>query len=147
MLSWLMGKKAKDWDYYESIFEDYPNACIYVDEDGTIKVIKVSDIDEFWGIGTVILEWGKIPKLTPWFVKMEHYVAIPTAKEEVYKKLVRDLGLKGFASYEPEFGGGFAIYECKNCLEKQRKHFEIFRKENDLSPEQVIEEHLKVMKS
>ena len=59
MLSWLIGEKAKDWAFYRDVFEDYPNASVYVDENDVVKVIKVSDIGEYWGVGTVILEWGK----------------------------------------------------------------------------------------
>jgi hypothetical protein len=144
MLSWLIGEKARDWAFYRDVFEDYPNASVYVDENDVVKVTRVSDIGEYWGVGTVILEWGKRPKLTPKFVKMEHYVAIPTSIEEVYVALVRKGRMRGVASYEPDFGGGFAIYECERCEEKQMAHFEVFLAESSTPPDEVVKRHLRI---
>ncbi len=145
MFSWIIGDVARDWEYYESVFEDYPNASVYVDSQNRVEIVKVSDIGEYYGVGTVLLHWGREPRLRPWFVKMERYVAIPTCIEEVYKELVRKRGLYGIANYGPDFEGGFAVYECVNCKEKQRKHFEIFFAESEMDPKEVVRRHLELM--
>ena len=144
MLSWIIGDTAKDWDYYESLFEDYANASVYVDSEMRVEIVKVSDIGEYYGVGTVLLHWGRDPKLTPWYVKMEDYVAIPTSIEVVYRELVRKRGMYGIANYGPKFEGGFAVYQCRNCREKQRRHFEVFFRENALTPEEVVRLHLEI---
>ncbi len=146
MLSWLIGSPSPPWTDLDDIFEDYRNVAIYVDDQEIVQLVKVSDIDDFYSQFSVLIHPKYFKKYKVYYLKMEKYVAFPTTSENIIKFLVNLKGWRGIRYYyNDEFLGGWVLYDCERCREKQRTHLSF--KEEERSFSEVINFHLKIYNS
>jgi len=134
MINWLLGSKPPTWKELDEIFNDYYSAAVYVNKDGLINSVKVSDVDQFYSSASVLVQPKYLRFLRPIFIKFPNYVVIPTLSEKVYKNLVIKEKWRGFSEYvDGEFMGGWLLYSCthKECREKQYLHLQILEGEFD----------------
>ncbi|MCY0859311.1 MAG: hypothetical protein OWQ54_02650 [Sulfolobaceae archaeon] len=146
MMSLLLGSKPKSWEYLDDVFADYRNAGVYVNEEGVIEVVKVSDIDEFQEPTSVLLPPSYLEKLRPFYLKLARFVAFPTKRLEVAERLTQFWGWRAYEQFiDWKFVGAWVLYDCENCKSKQKEHLEI--NENGLSIEEIVRKHLEIYNS
>lgn len=146
MLSWLLGSPAPPWNYLKDMFEDYRNVGIYVNKNTTIEMIKVSDIDEFHAPTSVLVSGYYLLTLKPYYLKLKKFVAFPSTRIKVVEELVKRKGWRAMKYYYgDQFLVAWVIYDCEDCLEKQRLHLEI--NEEDYTDEELIKKHLEIYNS
>ncbi len=146
MMSLLLGSKPKSWEYLDDIFADYRNAGVYVNEEGVIEVVKVSDVDEFQEPTSVLLPPSYLEKLRPFYLKLARFVAFPTKRLEVAERLTQFWGWRAYEQFiDWKFVGAWVLYDCENCKDKQRRHLQI--NENGMSIEEIVRKHLEIYNS
>ncbi|MCI2415215.1 MAG: hypothetical protein MPF33_08270 [Candidatus Aramenus sp.] len=126
MISWLIGSKAESWYYLKELLQDYRNVGVYVNEEGEIELVKVSDLDDFFLPTGVLIHPRNLRYLKPFYLKLEKYVAFPLFDLRAIRKLVERKGWRAVEYYlGEEFQGGWVVYDCEGCEEKQRLHLEV----------------------
>ncbi len=142
MISWLIGSKAESWYYLEEMLQDYRNVGVYVNEEGEIEMVKVSDIDDFFLPTGVLIHPRNLKYLKPFYLKLEKYVAFPLFDLKAIRRLVERKGWRAVEYYQgEEFQGGWVVYDCDKCIEKQRLHIEAW------NSGQPLEAHLRIYES
>ncbi|AWR93554.1 hypothetical protein [Acidianus brierleyi] len=145
MISWLLGSQAPPWYYLRDIFSDYRNAGIYINNKNEIEIIKVSDLDDFFIPTSVLLHAKYLKELKPYYIKLEKYVAFPIFDINAIKILIQGKGWRSIEYYYCDnFIGGWVLYDCTNCEEKQMLHLQVSR---DLGTEDLVKAHLKIYNS
>lgn len=146
MMSLLLGTKPRSWQHVDDIFADYRNAGVYVNQEGLIEIVKVTDIDDFQEPTSVLLPPSYLEKLKPFYIKMARFVAFPTKHLDIAERLSQFRGWRAYEEFvDWKFVGAWVIYDCENCKEKQRRHLEV--KEDGLSIEEIIRKHLEIYNS
>ncbi|BFH72710.1 hypothetical protein SJAV_06540 [Sulfurisphaera javensis] len=146
MISWLIGSSPPPWHYLNDLFKDYRNVAVYLNVYGNIELVKVSDIDEFYAPTSVLISGYHLLTLKPYYIKLKKFIAFPSKRLKVIRSLISRQKWRAMEFYyKEEFLVGWIIYDCEDCIEKQRLHLEV--DEDHLTDEEIIERHLKIYNS
>ncbi|MCY0874485.1 hypothetical protein D1867_08310 [Acidianus infernus] len=144
MLSFLVGSPAPSWYDLKDIFEDYRSVAVYVDDKGNIEMIKVSSLDDCFLQTSVLVNPAYLKKLKPYYIKLPNFVAFPIFSLKILRKMIEMKYWRAIEYYSGnEFIGGWVLYDCKNCEEKQMLHLQVTAN-ND---EELYLKHLSIYNS
>lgn len=147
MISWLLGSTPPSWKELDEIFKDYISAIVYVNKEGKIDTIKISDVLQYYYSASVFVRPKYLRILKPIYIKHPNFVAFPTLNENVYKNLIKYAKWRAYIDYQNnEFLGAWILYDCNIdgdlCREKQYFHIQI--NESFLSLDKIVKYHLLV---
>ncbi len=144
MLSFLVGSPAPSWYDLRDILEEYKSVAVYVDDKGNIEMIKVSSLDDCFLPTSVLVNVGYLKRLKPYYIKLPNFVAFPIFNLKVLRKMIEMKSWRAIEYYsKEEFIGGWVLYDCKNCEEKQMLHLQV----NAKNEEELYLKHLSIYNS